>query len=103
MARAADVSLRTVYQHFPDKASRISAINEWIDARVDVPGVLPKSFEDIPGWAERLVDYAFDNELLVRAQMAAGLSKEVRTYRKQVHAQELRKMLRERISRILRY
>ncbi len=99
IAKAAGVSLRTVYQHFPDKAARISAINDWIDTQVDVHPVLPKSFEDIPGWAERLVDYAFDNETLMRAQMTTGLSKEVRTYRKKVHAVALRKRLRERISR----
>lgn len=98
LANACSISLRTVYQHFPDKAARIKAINEWVDDQVGTDQVLVRNFADIPDYIERLVDYVFDNETIVRAQMAPGLSKSVRTYRKQIHARSLRKALRERLA-----
>ena len=58
--------------------------------------VLPTGFEDIPGFVERLVDYVFGNETLIRAQLMPGLSKSVRSYRKKIYARHLRKALRER-------
>lgn len=97
VAAIAGVSRRTVYQYFPDKAARIQAINDWIDGRASIDDILPQSFADIPAYAERLVDYMFANEPMMRAQMSAGMSKEVRTLRKRKHARYLKKALRERI------
>ncbi len=97
LAKESGVSLRTVYQHFPDKAARIEAINLWINAQVDMSCVYPKSFDDVPFYVERLIDYILQNEILIRAQMSTGLSKDVRSYRKLAHAQSLRDALAERL------
>ncbi len=98
VARSAGVAVRTVYQHFPDKAARVHAIHQWIDERVDTNTVMPSGWDDIPDYVERLVAYIFRNESLVRAQLAPGLAKSVRTLRKQVHIRHLRKALRERLT-----
>ena len=98
VAELAEVSRRTVYQYFPDRDARKQAINDWIDSRASIDGVLPTSYADIPAYAERLVDYIFANETMLRAQMAAGLSKEVRSYRKRKHARFLKKALGELIA-----
>ena len=95
LAALSGVSLRTVYQHFPDKASRIAAINEWVEAAVDTDAVFPRDYADIGNYVERLVDYVLDNEAVVRAQMAPGISKSVRSLRKRAHARHLRRVLRE--------
>ena len=98
LASRSGVSVRTVYQHFPDKPARIQAINDWIDSQVNIERVLPQSYADIPDYIERLVDHALHNETLLRAQMAAGLAKQVRNYRKAVHLESLRKCLSEKFS-----
>lgn len=97
VAEESGVSLRTVYQHFPDKQARVHAIDEWIDSQVDMTAIFCRGYDDIPDYIERLVDYILENETLIRAQMAPGLSKDVRSYRKRAHARHLRKALRERI------
>lgn len=98
VADQAGVSRRTVYQYFPDKAARVQAINDWIDGQASIDEIMPVHFAEIPVYAEKLVDYLFANETMMRAQMAAGLSKEVRSFRKRKHAQHLRGALAERIS-----
>ncbi|MEM7362781.1 MAG: TetR/AcrR family transcriptional regulator [Pseudomonadota bacterium] len=85
IAKKAGVSTRTVYVHFPDRASRIDGINAWIDEQVDMTGVLPTTLEDLQEYGARLVDYVLHNETIMRAQMAPGLSRDVRTLRKQPH------------------
>lgn len=98
VAERAGVSRRTVYQYFPDKAARIQAINDWIDKQASIDDILPRRFSDIPDYVEQLVAYIFANETMLRAQMAAGLSKEVRSFRKRKHASFLKQALGERIS-----
>lgn len=93
VARLSGVSLRTVYQHFPDKAARVEGINDWIEGQVDMSAVLPQNFGDIPPYVDRMVDYILQNETIIRAQMSSGLAKEVRNYRKRAHRQKLRKAL----------
>ena len=95
IAKAAGVSVRTVYVHFPDNQSRVSAISEWLDARTNFEGVLPESFEDLPDYSARLVDHLFANETLIRAQMVPGLSQMVRRYRKQPHLKRIAKILKD--------
>lgn len=98
VARLAGVSLRTVYQYFPDKSARLKAIQARLDELIDVEEVLPRDFDDIPAYVERLVGYVIDNEPLIRAQMAQqGLSKVVRNHRKRRHKQHLTRVLGEKI------
>lgn len=98
IARQSGVSVRTVYQHFPDQAARLDAIRERLDEQLDISDVLPRDFADIPGYVQRLVTFVLDNEPLVRAQMAhQGLSKTVRNLRKRQHRQQLTRALAERI------
>lgn len=97
VADVAGVSRRTVYQYFPDREARKKAINDWIDNQASIDSVLPTNYADIPAYAERLVDYIFANETILRAAMSAGLSKEVRSFRKRKHAGFLKKALSERI------
>lgn len=98
LAAASGVARRTVYHHFPDKASRIAAINDWVEQHVDASDVYARGFDDIPGYVDRLIDYILDNEVVVRAQMAPGISKSVRTHRKEPHLEHLRSALGERLS-----
>lgn len=93
IAAAAGVSTRTVYVHFPDRASRIEGINDWIESRVDMAEVLPGSLDDLPEYAARLVDYVLDNESIIRVQMAPGLPTEVRRLRKQPHIAAVKETL----------
>ena len=97
LAERSGVARRTVYHHFPDKASRVQALNDWVDEQVDADAVLPRGFDDVPAYVERLVGYVLDHEPVMRAQMAPGLSKAVRSYRKRAHVKSLRSALRERI------
>lgn len=98
LAALAGVSRRTVYQHFPDKAARVKAINDWVEGLVDVGSVLPTSYEDIPSYIERRIDYIFQYESLIRVVMASGLAKQVLDSRRQKHKEYLSKALRERIA-----
>lgn len=98
LAALSGVARRTVYHYFPDKASRIQAINEWVDEQVDASKVFARDFDDIPAYVDRLIDYILDNEVIIRAQMAPGISKSVRTYRKREHLKHLRRALGERVS-----
>ena len=95
LASRSGVSLRTVYQHFPDKKARIEAIDAWINGRIEMGRIYPRSFDDVPDYVERLVSYIVDNETVIRAQMASGLSKDVRSFRKLAHAKQLRAALSE--------
>lgn len=98
VAKQSGVSLRTVYQHFPDKSARIQGINAWINENVEGDNLLPENFDDLPNYIERRVDYILQNETIIRAQMASGLSKDVRSFRKLSHAKHLRKALREKLN-----
>ncbi len=97
LAEKAGVSLRGLHQHFPDKQARLQAMSEWIDRNVKEAVILPTTFDDIPSYIEARVDYMLDNETIMRAQMASGLSKDLRSYRKLVHARRLKAALGERL------
>ncbi len=97
LAAASGVSLRTVYQHFPDKAARVAAINEWLSVRVNTAVMLPRNAAAIPDFVASTVDYIFDNETLVRAQMHPGLASAVRIQRKQPQLDALRGLLAPRL------
>ena len=98
LAESSGVSLRTVYQHFPDKAARVAAINDWLSARVNTAVTLPRMLSAVPEYAASTVDYVLDNETLVRAQMHPGLARAVRTQRKQPQLDALRVMLAEQLA-----
>ena len=102
VARRSGVALRTVYQHFPNREARIEAIDEWISIHDDPRALVPANYADIVDYAERVVRFLVANEALVRAQMAPGLSKSVRSKRKQLHLRALRKALGERCEEVAR-
>ena len=93
IARQAGVATRTVYVHLPDRESRVDGINAWIDGQVDMSRALPTSYDDLRDYGARLVDYVLDNEMIIRAQMAPGLSRDVRTLRKQPHIRSVTEIL----------
>lgn len=97
LAQETGVSVRSIYDHFPDKEARIQAISQWIDANVHTAVYLPQQFDDIPRYIESSVDYILDNETVIRAQLAQGVSKELRSYRKLAHARQLHSALAEQI------
>jgi AcrR family transcriptional regulator len=82
VAAAAGVSQRTVYQHFPDREAQINAVIAALDERLahDVAG--PRSLDDIPSFAERLIRLGASHVREMRAQVAGALASEVRARRR---------------------
>lgn len=82
-ARAAAVSVRTVYLHFPDDAARRHALAEWIDTRLGggEPIAEPTSLDELPALTKRLYSAASRHPDLVRAQAANGFTSPVRIER----------------------
>jgi len=82
VAAAAGVSQRTVYQYFPDREAQINAVIAALDERLahDVSG--PRSLDDIPPFAERLIRLGVSHTREMRAQVAGALASEVRARRR---------------------
>ena len=82
VARAARVSVRTVYQHFPNREAQIEAMIGVLDKRLTNGETGPKSVAEIPAMAERLIRHAANHMAEVRAQTASGIAREVRARRR---------------------
>jgi AcrR family transcriptional regulator len=82
VAAAAGVSQRTVYQYFPDREAQIDAVIAALDERLahDVAG--PRSLDEIPAFAERLIRLGASHVREMRAQVAGALASEVRARRR---------------------
>jgi AcrR family transcriptional regulator len=81
VAARAGVSVRTVYQHFPNREAQIDAVAAWIDAQAG-PDRLPGSAAELPAYARERYDNFFANERILRAQLAAGVASQVRRRRR---------------------
>lgn len=83
-AAAADVGLRTVYHHFPDRSSRMAAMAEWAQAELDEQlGPLPPidGVGDLPDHVRRSYARAAWRMDLARAIFVAGVAEDVRARR----------------------
>lgn len=81
-ARRADVAVRTVYHHFPDRDARLRGLAQWIDRQLQPATVLPEGPDDLPQLARSAYQSVERNEALLRAQMATGFTAEVRANRR---------------------
>jgi AcrR family transcriptional regulator len=82
VAAAAGVSQRTVYQYFPDREAQINAVIAALDERLahDVAG--PRSLDEIPPFATRLIRLGATHVREMRAQIAGALASEIRARRR---------------------
>jgi len=83
VAAAAGVSQRTVYQHFPDREAQIKAVISALEARLAHEVATPRSLDDVPDFAERLIRLGASHVREMRAQVAGALASELRGRRRQ--------------------
>jgi AcrR family transcriptional regulator len=82
VAAAAGVSQRTVYQYFPDREAQINAVIAALDERLAHDVAVPRSLDEIPLFAERLIRLGASHVREMRAQIAGALASEVRARRR---------------------
>jgi AcrR family transcriptional regulator len=82
VAAAAGVSQRTVYQYFPDREAQINAVIAALDERLAHDVAVPRSLDEIPPFAERLIRLGASHVREMRAQIAGALASEVRARRR---------------------
>lgn len=68
VAAAAGVSLRTIYHHFPDRASQLAAIGHHLDASAP-PEPHPTSLGDLPTHAARIAHQMLASPAVLRAEV----------------------------------
>jgi AcrR family transcriptional regulator len=81
VAERAGVSVRTVYQHFPNREAQVEAVAAWIEAQLG-PDELPAKLADMPAYSRRRSEAFWAHERIMRAQLAAGVASEVRRRRR---------------------
>ena len=82
VAERAGVSVRTVYQHFPNREAQIRALADWLDARMGTRDAGPSRLEDVPAHAHTRFEAYQKDPALFRAQLASKLSETVRKRRR---------------------
>jgi AcrR family transcriptional regulator len=88
VAERAGVSVRSVYQHLPNRDAQIDAVAAWIEAKLG-PDTLPTRASDLQAYARRRYDIFRANERVVRAQLATGVAGEVRRRRRRKREQAI--------------
>jgi AcrR family transcriptional regulator len=84
VAERAGVSTRTVYHHFPNREAQVEALAQWITRNTRGGDVaMPERLRDLPDYCERRTEMFFENEELMRAQLAAGVAQTVRARRRE--------------------
>ena len=82
VAAAAGISQRTVYQYFPDREAQISGVIAALDARLAHEVASPRSLDEIPDFAERLIRLGAAHVREMRAQVVGALASELRARRR---------------------
>jgi AcrR family transcriptional regulator len=77
VATAAGVSLRTVYHHFPDRASQLAAVGHHLDATLP-PDPHPTSLGDLPTHAARIAYQMLASPQALRAEVALDKQRRAR-------------------------
>jgi AcrR family transcriptional regulator len=88
VASRAGVSVRTVYQHFPNREAQVEALAAWIEEQLG-GDTFPETADDLPGYERRRAELLWRHEKLVRAQLATGVASEVRKRRRRRRAAAL--------------
>jgi AcrR family transcriptional regulator len=94
VARRANVSLRTVYRHFPSRDELIAAAGEWIGVNVLAAG-MPQTLDEIPAEYARNAPRLDEHPNLVYAMAFSRGANSLRSVRRQRRLANLRKALRE--------
>jgi AcrR family transcriptional regulator len=81
VAARAGVSVRTVYQHFPNREAQIEAVAAWIEEQLG-PDKLPTSAVELPAYTRQRYRMFFEHEKILRAQLNGGIATEVRKRRR---------------------
>ena len=81
VAERAGVSVRTVYQHFPNREAQVEAVAAWIEEQLG-PDSLPATADELPAYARSRYQRFFEHERILRAQLAAGIASDVRRRRR---------------------
>jgi AcrR family transcriptional regulator len=95
VAAAAGVSLRTVYQYFPDREAQIDAVIAALDERLAPNETGPRDLEEVPAFAERLIRQGAKHIREIRAQVTGGLAHEVRARRRRARDRAVAKVVGE--------
>ena len=82
VAAAAGVSQRTVYQYFPDREAQINAVIAALEERLAHKVAGPRSLDDVPAFAERLIRLGVAHVREMRVQVTGALAGEVRARRR---------------------
>jgi AcrR family transcriptional regulator len=82
VAAAAGVSQRTVYQYFPDRETQINAVIVALEVRLAPNETGPRTLDEVPAFAERLIRQGVMHIRELRAQVTGGLASEVRARRR---------------------
>jgi AcrR family transcriptional regulator len=86
VAKRAGVSTRTVYHHFPNRDAQVDALAHWIEKRTETSrsDALPATLEELAPYTQARCEMFFENEQLMRAQLAPGIAERVRARRRRV-------------------
>jgi AcrR family transcriptional regulator len=93
IAAAAGVSLRTVYQHFPDREAQINAVVATLEKRLADNETGPADLDEMPAFAERLIRMGAQNVREMRAQIAGGIASEIRARRRRARDRAVLKVV----------
>jgi AcrR family transcriptional regulator len=91
IAKTANVSVRTVYHHFPDRESQIAAVCAHIESRIGPGERTAPEFGALLAAYARIFDRAYqpENEPVVRAQLSPGIARHVRLQRRRAREESV--------------
>lgn len=78
VAKRAQISLRTIYRHFPNRESLLQELSKEVKVATKDPISFPNSPADLIGFPFRLYPYYDKNAALIKAQTYSELGREIR-------------------------
>jgi len=77
LAKAAGVSVRTIYRYFPTKDALLEAFAEWLDNQIGTP-TTPRTLDDLTEGVEGIFTAFDENADVIRSQWATPQGRTVR-------------------------